>query len=306
MQNQQPPQSEEPLHAALERIRNMAQTIVAELNNLLSDSTRLCTSGPEPPPDLVRAKEDLKTFRADLRERRQSCEDIGICAMEYLVREAQQILRRTRELGAEWPQTTRQSLADTLRQARTEAEKVAVWLIEFGLKDFLKRTTDRVAYLKKHPEQLSPWDAAAIRDGCDDLDNDWDEELKAKCADRLRDTRQKALEIAGELETTAHLNNIEADLHRRITSVLIIQRIREQMEKAIEFLNMKGVLTPQLQQRIRQGQERAARFRADKKLSDARVAEAGGRTKSAEMLKREAVAVLAMDWESFFPGETPP
>ena len=81
---------------------------------------------------------------------------------------------------------------------------------------------------------------------------------------------------------------------------------REEMIEATEFLAQKGKLTPELQQRIQQGRERAARFRAEKKLADARVAEAAGRSQTSVRLKKEATALLAQDWEAFFPGETPP
>jgi hypothetical protein len=300
----QPPHDEQQLRAALERIRDMAQTILAETSVLLSAGDKP-SSFAKSSPDLARAKEELKTFRKDLREHRKaSC--IGFYDMEYLVREAHLVLQRAKDLGAEWPQALKETLAEQLGAAETEAEELAVQLMQRGLDDFLKHTKDRVAYLKRHPEHMSPSDARAIRDESETLDKDWDEEIKAKCADRLGAVRREALEIADELETAAHLNNIKAALHRRISNVLSIQRIREEMMEATAFLQQKGNLTPELQQRIRQGQERAARFRADKKLADARVAEAAGRSQTNERLRKEAAAVLAQDWEAFFPNETPP
>jgi len=256
--------------------------------------------------DLARANEELKKFHDNVRVCRRDCARTGFYAMEFFAHEAQQLLQRARELESDWSEPVKQTLTDSLRQAEAEAERTAVWLIEFGLKDFLKQTKDRVAHLKRHPDQLSVWDARAILDGSDVLDQAWDDEFKAKCANQLRATRKEALAIADELENTAHLNNIEVSRQRRISSILIIQRIREQMEMAIEFFNRKGKLTPYLQQRIREAQERAARFRSEKKLAEAQIAEAAGRSQPSERLKREAAAMLIQDWASFFPGETPP
>lgn len=301
MLNTQPTQSEEERRAALERIRDMADTILAETNNLLSaGNIQVRLSAPEPSPvtspsDLGHAQADLKSFRDDLRENGQTHNCIGFYAMEYLAREAQQVLQRAMELGVEWSESARQSLAGQLRQAQAEAEELAVRLIQVGLKDFLKLAKDQAVHLKKHPDLLSPWGARTIRDGSENLDREWDEKIKAKCADMLSDARREALTIADELETAAHLNNIETALHKRISNIMSVQRVREELSEATEFLGQKGSLTPELQQRIRQGQERAARFRAGKKLSDARVAEAAGRNRPAERLKKEASALLAQD-----------
>ena len=124
--------------------------------------------------------------------------------------------------------------------------------------------------------------------------------------DRLLATRQEALAIAHELETAAHLKNIDAALHERIGNVLSAECIREEMEEAAEFFRQTGNLMPELQQQIRQGKERGARYRASKKLSEAQVAEAAGRSRATERLKKEAAAMLAQDWKSFFPSEAPP
>jgi hypothetical protein len=51
---------------------------------------------------------------------------------------------------------------------------------------------------------------------------------------------------------------------------------------------------------------RLARYRAQKKLDEAEVAEAGGSTKKAAKLRAEAGAVLALDWSRAFPGEQNP
>ncbi len=74
-----------------------------------------------------------------------------------------------------------------------------------------------------------------------------------------------------------------------------VHRIRKEMKEAAEFFAHKGILTPELQRHLRQGRERAVRYRADKKTADAQVAEAAGRSRAAERLRREAAAMLTQD-----------
>ncbi len=56
----------------------------------------------------------------------------------------------------------------------------------------------------------------------------------------------------------------------------------------------------------RQAKTRAAGYRAQKKLDEAAVAEAGGNPKKAARLRAEAVVVLLQDWAGAFPGEPAP
>jgi hypothetical protein len=319
MPNTQPTHSEVQFRAALGRIRDMAESILAEADTFLSANNatdtdhsppvtdaEACPSTPDPSPVPDSPEEDLKAFRDYLRESHQDWARFDFCGMEYMVREARQVLQRVGELGADWSDTTRQLFADQLRQAKVEADKLVVRIIQVGLDDFLNRAKDQLADLKKHPDRLSPSDARAIREESENLDREWDEEIDVLCADQLRATRQEALAIANELETAAHLNNIEAALHGRIANVLSAECIQEEMEEAADFFRQARNLTPELQQQIRQGQERGARYRASKKLSQAQVAEAAGRSRVTERLKKEASALLAQDWALFFPGETPP
>ena len=131
--------NEVPFHVALGRIRDMAQTILAESNDLLAaNNSSVATVTPESSPELAHAKEVLRTFRNDLRESRQTYAHVGVCAMECLAREAKQVLQRAMELGAEWSEASKQSLADQLLQAQAEAEQLAVQLIQAGLGDFIQ------------------------------------------------------------------------------------------------------------------------------------------------------------------------
>jgi hypothetical protein len=57
---------------------------------------------------------------------------------------------------------------------------------------------------------------------------------------------------------------------------------------------------------VRGGKEHVARFRAQKKLDESAVAEAGGSAKKAAKLRAEAGVVLAQDWSRYFPGEQIP
>ncbi len=315
MSNAQP---EEELRAALERISDLAQIILAETNTLLLPSddadtdpaarasdagARSAAAGPA--PDAGAEKAELEAFRDELRANRDF-EPFDLWAMEGLVREAQQLRRKSEALGSGWSEAARGSLADGLQQAKNEAQELAVRIIERGLDVFLQRARERREYLRRHPEQLSPWDAKEIRDEGAELDRAWDETTQAQCSGRLQAIRREALAVADAIEEAAHLKNLEAALHRRICNVTSVHRILAEMQAAADFFGQQRTLTAELRQRIRQGQERAARHRAVKKLSEARVAEAAGRSRLSERLRREATALLAQDWEDFFPGETPP
>ena len=90
---------------------------------------------------------------------------------------------------------------------------------------------------------------------------------------------------------------------RNITSVLSMLNALE--AQVTQFL-VKNELTPDMVAKIREIKERGARYRWNKKRSDADVAEEAGFGGKAAALRREADAVLVQDWEMVFPDEVPP
>jgi hypothetical protein len=65
-------------------------------------------------------------------------------------------------------------------------------------------------------------------------------------------------------------------------------------------------LTPEPTQKIREGKERAAWFRARKKLDDADIAEAADKKTKASRMRNEAQAMLKQDWKHAFKNEPVP
>jgi hypothetical protein len=88
-----------------------------------------------------------------------------------------------------------------------------------------------------------------------------------------------------------------------IASTAGLPRHHRAVDHTVSELEKRGRLTPELQQRARAAQERLARFRSQKKLDEAEVAEAGGNAKKAATLRAEASFVRSQDWARAFPGE---
>lgn len=64
-------------------------------------------------------------------------------------------------------------------------------------------------------------------------------------------------------------------------------------------------LTLEEEATVRAIKERGARYRYNKKMGDAEIAEAAGTVVKAENLRKEAKAMLAQDWAKMFSGEAP-
>ena len=77
------------------------------------------------------------------------------------------------------------------------------------------------------------------------------------------------------------------------------------LEQAVGGYTQHHSLTDDMKQTIRTAKERGARFRWNKKIADAGVAEKAGYAGKAAGLRREAEALLVQDWAMVFPGEEP-
>jgi uncharacterized protein YnzC (UPF0291/DUF896 family) len=118
--------------------------------------------------------------------------------------------------------------------------------------------------------------------------------------------RQEATSLAEQLEVAFAGAQVERALTEPIGSTASLPKHFRSIDQAVGELEKRGRLTPELQQQARAARERLARFRAQKKLDEADVVDAGGNSKKAAKLRAEAKAVLAQDWPRFFPGEAIP
>ena len=99
------------------------------------------------------------------------------------------------------------------------------------------------------------------------------------------------------------LNTCESMALSNINSVL---NMTSAVDRAVERLQETHTLTAQQEEKVREIKSRGARFRHDKKLASAAVADAAGYEGKAASLRKEAAALLSHDWQTIFPGETIP
>jgi hypothetical protein len=118
--------------------------------------------------------------------------------------------------------------------------------------------------------------------------------------------RQEAATLAEQLEVAFAGAQIERALIEPIASPASLPKHYRAIDHAVAELEKRSRLTPELQQRARAAKERLARFRAQKKLDEAEVAEAGGNAKKTARLRAEADVVLAQDWARAFPSDAAP
>lgn len=85
-----------------------------------------------------------------------------------------------------------------------------------------------------------------------------------------------------------------------------VKSILVSIDSAISGLLHVGRLRDEIRILAREGKERAARFRYQRKFDEASVAEAGGKARKANSLRQEAQVMLLQDWSHAFPGELPP
>jgi hypothetical protein len=154
---------------------------------------------------------------------------------------------------------------------------------------------------------ISDSTASYLRDTADTIGDYWDsKELKAEFSEKIAQLKIAAEEIADELDSAYLLTRLdtlaEADIRGQVSAYDLIG----ELERLSKELNQLEALTPEATQKIRDGKERAAWFRARKKLDDADIAEAAGKITKASSLRSEAQAMLKLDWKRAFKNETPP
>ena len=159
-------------------------------------------------------------------------------------------------------------------------------------KERLKQDLAAARLNLQHPSRIGAFDAIHLRQSAYYTEDEAE--------------RQEAATLADELEVAFASAQLERALAEPIGSTASLPKHYRAIDYAVAELEKRGRLTAELQQRARAARERLARFRAQKKLDEAEVAEAGGNVKKAARLRAEANAVLAQDWPRAFPGEAPP
>lgn len=124
--------------------------------------------------------------------------------------------------------------------------------------------------------------------------------------------------MAAQANRRRHEANIQRLATTPIMNVNSARKVIVEIDKSLEALEelwangLPGGDAPavpsdeSVRELAHRGKERAARYRAQRKLEEAAVKHAGGERWRATRLKQEAAELLAQDWAQAFPGETPP
>jgi hypothetical protein len=170
----------------------------------------------------------------------------------------------------------------------------------------LTRRVDLAQNMLKRNTPMEMWASSSLRKMASTLGQYWSEALQTELKGKIQALKNEAIKLADELDVMMQTQALETALKAPISNSSAVGSILNQITNAVAFLSEKGHLTPDLKSKAREGQERAAWYRARKKLDEAEVAAGGGSESRAAKLKREAAVLLAQDWVRAFPDEDPP
>jgi hypothetical protein len=173
----------------------------------------------------------------------------------------------------------------------------------------IKSFEDDIVRAKSELTKLVTSDGTALnlRDIADRLGDYWDsKELRAEFSEKIAQLKTSAEEIADKLDCAYLMTRLDVFIEADIRGQVSAYDLMDELDRLSKELKQLEALTPEVAQKIRDGKERAAWFRARKKLDDAGVAEAAGKTAKASSLRGEAQALVKLDWKRAFKNETAP
>lgn len=181
------------------------------------------------------------------------------------------------------------------------------WQHQRALQDLdrLREHIDRVkaGIVAAGPIQL--WDFDSLRVAANSIDDYLDPRIKAILLNQVQQLRQEAQLVADKAEVAAHSRIIAEAGSQVIHSASSVRSIISAVDDSLALLKRKDRLSSDIEDLARRAKERAARYRSQKKLDEAEVAEAGGNSKKADKLRKEAAVTLTQDWAQAFPWQTP-
>lgn len=169
------------------------------------------------------------------------------------------------------------------------------------LHDQLRRV--RSGLLEPGPRLL--WDAHLLRQLADQNRASVDRRIDMVLEPEMQALRRDASDLADEAEVAAYIHALKAARTQPIHSASTVRSILAELESTAAALKKRERWTEELDRILVEAKERAARFRAQRKLDEAEVALAGASHRKAERLRNAAAVLLAQDWALAFPGETP-
>jgi hypothetical protein len=184
--------------------------------------------------------------------------------------------------------------AEALRyRARTELERIRAEVEAFG------------ASLAHDIPLSSPWTGRHFAERIREFATSWPEDIREELAGDIAEVRHSAAPVVRQALVAGALTLINECLKDPIANTVAAERFLRDLSSAEEALGEAGALQ-QHAVALRSARERAARYRWQRKIDEAEVAEAGGNSKKAAKLRAEARVVLRQDWFRAFPTESAP
>lgn len=181
----------------------------------------------------------------------------------------------------------------TLESAKAELERVRQEAS--GMADVIRRNVP-----------LDGWRARELRRSADQLGSRWPESIRSQFAGDLNETRHLAYDAADRAEFKACTDTVDQCNSELLINAQQVLRIIRDLVDVEESLKRQERLTPELQAHLRAAKERAAWYRAQKKLDEAEVALAGENQRKEIKLRAEAEVLLKQDWYQVFPDDPSP
>jgi len=190
----------------------------------------------------------------------------------------------------------------------TENESESSWRRDELLKEMESIIQSTDALIEKFNQDIpfEGWEVDSLERRAELLGENLDEALTNEFSDRIGKIQENVFGVVNQFRRIFCKLAISELLNQPIYNVSSAQSILRQLESASEFLKSSEELDSETQQMIRKAKERAARYRANKKLAEAEVAEGGGNSAKASRLRGEARVILSQDWAAAFPGERAP
>ena len=177
---------------------------------------------------------------------------------------------------------------------------------QLGRLQDVARQIERVRGVMSTPDGPPDWAIANLRGAAQSLGEGLDDRLRAEFGPQIEAVRFEAMHVADAAEIRSHSDYLRICDQDVFKSVVSARGTIEAIDESVARLRALAALDGSLAEAARRGKERAVRYRGQKRIDAAEVAEAGGNSKKGAKLRAEAAVMLRQDWAMGFPGETAP
>lgn len=156
------------------------------------------------------------------------------------------------------------------------------------------------------PTHQMLWDAQGLRNTAGYCGSYIDPRLEVVFRAQLASLKSEANDLADEAEVAGYIGGLQDALNQTIHNSSSVKSIISRVDEAVDQLKKRERWTDPLEQLARKAKERAVRYRSEKCIDEAEVAEAGDNVKKGAKLRKQAAVLLSQDWAQAFPSEPPP